>query len=51
MENLIWNLVLYALGVLALLTSYMAFSPMTRDLVVFLSRDQQITIFKNRRLL
>jgi hypothetical protein len=51
MESLIWNLVLYGVGVGALLTSYMAFSPMTRDMVVFLSRDAQITIFKNRRLL
>ncbi len=51
MATLIWNLVLYALGSLAFLTSYMAFSPVTRDMVVFLSRDQQITIFKYRKLL
>ncbi len=51
MLQLIANFLLYALGTGALLTSYLAFSPMTRDLVVFLSRDQQITIFKYRRLL
>lgn len=39
---------LYLLGTTALLWAYMAFSPMTRDLVAFLSRDAQITIFKHR---
>jgi hypothetical protein len=51
MDTLVWNFVLYAVGVGALLTSYLAFSPLTRDLVVFLSRDAQISIFKHRRLL
>ncbi len=51
MLQVIINLVLFAAGTGALLISYLAFSPMTRDLVVFLSRDQQITIFKYRRTL
>lgn len=42
------NLVLYLLGTAALLWAYMAFSPMTRDLVAFLSRDAQINIFRHR---
>jgi hypothetical protein len=46
-----FDFLLYIAGVGALLLSYLAFSPMTRDLVVFLSRDAQIAIFKRRRLL
>ena len=42
------NFVLYVVGAGALLHSYMAFSPMTRDMVAFLSRDAQINIFKHR---
>jgi hypothetical protein len=42
---------LYIVGTGALLVSYLAFSPVTRDLVVFLSRDAQITIFRYRRIL
>ncbi len=44
------NLVLYVVGTGALLHAYLAFSPMTRDLVAFLSRDAQIGIFKHRRI-
>lgn len=50
MQTFIWNLILFAVGVVAFIWAYLAFSPMTRDLVVFLSRDQQITIFKCRRI-
>lgn len=39
---------LYLAGTGALLWAYLAFSPMTRDLVAFLSRDAQISIFKHR---
>lgn len=46
-----FNIMLYVVGTGALLTSYLAFSPVTRDLVVFLSRDAQITIFRYRRVL
>ncbi len=48
--SFLFDLGLFLVGVGALLWAYLAFSPMTRDLVVFLSRDQQITIFKYRRL-
>ena len=48
--SMILNLVLYAIGAGALVWAYLAFSPMTRDLVVFLSRQAQITIFKYRRV-
>jgi hypothetical protein len=51
MWGIFLNLFIYMLGTGALLTSYLAFSPMTRDLVVFLSRDQQITIFRYRHWL
>ncbi|MGI9383163.1 MAG: DUF3179 domain-containing (seleno)protein [Methyloligellaceae bacterium] len=44
------NLVLFLVGAGALLHAYLAFSPMTRDLVAFLSRDAQINIFKHRRI-
>ena len=44
------NLALFVAGFGALIWAYLAFSPMTRDLVAFLSRDQQINIFKNRRI-
>jgi hypothetical protein len=50
MQTFIWNLILFVVGASAFIWAYLAFSPMTRDLVVFLSRDQQITIFKYRRL-
>lgn len=46
-----FNFMLYIAGTGALLTSYLAFSPVTRDMVVFLSRDAQITIFRYRRVL
>lgn len=46
--SFVLNLLLYVVGTAALLHSYMAFSPMTRDLVVFLSRDAQIGIFRHR---
>lgn len=42
------DLILFVVGVAALLNAYLAFSPMTRDLVAFLSRDAQINIFKHR---
>jgi len=42
------NIGLYFLGTASLLWAYMAFSPMTRDLVAFLSRDAQINIFRQR---
>lgn len=51
MNESILNLALYVLGTGALLTSYLAFSPVTRDLVMFLSRNAQIEIFKYRRVL
>ena len=50
MDTFLLNAVLYGLGVAALLTSYLAFSPATRDLVVFLSRTDQIVIFRYRRV-
>ncbi len=46
--SLLLNLLLFVVGVAALLHAYLAFSPMTRDLVAFLSRDAQINIFKHR---
>jgi hypothetical protein len=49
-ESLLLDFALYIVGTAALLHSYMAFSPMTRDLVAFLSRDAQINIFRFRRL-
>lgn len=48
--SVILNLILYGIGVGALVWAYLAFSPMTRDLVVFLSRDAQIGIFKYRHV-
>ena len=50
MQIFIWNLILFVVGASAFIWAYLAFSPMTRDLVVFLSRDQQIPIFKYRRV-
>lgn len=49
--GLAFEIALYVIGTGALLTSYLAFSPVTRDLVVFLSRDAQISIFRHRRAL
>jgi hypothetical protein len=40
MQIFIWNFVLFVVGASAFIWAYLAFSPMTRDLVVFLSRDQ-----------
>jgi hypothetical protein len=48
MQSWIVNLALYLAGTGAALWAYMAFSPMTRDLVAFLSRDAQIDIFRHR---
>lgn len=45
---MVLNFLLFAVGAAALLWAYLAFSPMTRDLVVFLSRDAQIAIFRRR---
>lgn len=50
MGQTVLNFLLFAAGAAALLWAYLAFSPMTRDLVVFLSRDAQIAIFRYRRL-
>lgn len=47
---LLLNLALLIAGLGALLWAYLAFSPMTRDLVAFLSRDQQINIFRYRKI-
>lgn len=44
------DIILFVIGTGALLWAYLAFSPMTRDLVVFLSRDAQIRIFKYRKV-
>ena len=49
-ETLLVDGLLFALGAGALLWAYLPFSPMTRDLVVFLSRDAQINLFKHRKL-
>ncbi len=49
MQTFFLNLALFLVGAGAFIWAYLAFSPMTRDLVVFLSRDQQITIFRFRR--
>ena len=46
--SFVLNLALYGLGTASLLHAYMAFSPMTRDMVAFLSRDAQIDIFRHR---
>ncbi len=46
--SFVLNLILFVVGATALLHAYMAFSPMTRDMVAFLSRDAQINIFKHR---
>lgn len=51
MDSWIWNALLYVIGTGAFLTSYLAFSPVTRDLVVFLSRNAEIQIFRYRKLL
>ncbi len=50
MQSLIINLVLYLAGTGSALWAYLAFSPMTRDLVAFLSRDAQIDIFRHRHI-
>ena len=42
---------LFSLGLGLLAISYLPFSPITRDLVVFLSRDAQIRIFQMRYVL
>ena len=42
------NILLFVAGAGALIWAYLAFSPMTRDLVVFLSRGAQINIFRYR---
>lgn len=47
---MVLNLLLLVVGGGAMLWAYLAFSPMTRDLVVFLSRDAQIGIFRHRRI-
>ncbi len=47
-QSLIINLALYLAGAGTALWAYLAFSPMTRDLVAFLSRDAQIAIFRHR---
>lgn len=47
-QSLIINLALYLAGAGAALWAYLAFSPMTRDMVAFLSRDAQIDIFRHR---
>ena len=44
------NLILFVAGFGALAWAYLAFSPMTRDIVAFLSREQQIRIFKYRKI-
>ena len=49
-ETVLLDIALYLVGTAALLHSYMAFSPMTRDMVAFLSRDTQINIFRYRRV-
>lgn len=49
-QQLIIDVPLFILGAGALLWAYLAFSPMTRDLVVFLSRDAQINIFRYRKV-
>lgn len=51
MEVFLTNAGLYGAGTGAFLLSYLAFSPVTRDLVVFLSRAAQITIFRYRHWL
>ena len=48
--SVIPNLILYGIGAGALVWAFLAFSPMTRDLVVFLSRDAQIGIFRYRHV-
>ena len=48
MQSWTINLVLYLAGTGAALWAYLPFSPMTRDLVAFLSRDAQIAIFRHR---
>lgn len=50
MIDLFINLALYAVGVGAILTIFLPFSPMTIDLVM-VSRAKQIAIYRNRRLL
>ena len=47
-SNWILDLSLFIIGTAALLHAYMSFSPMTRDMVAFLSRDAQIDIFRHR---
>ncbi len=49
-ESWLLDIALYLVGTAALLHAYMAFSPMTRDMVAFLSRDAQINIFRFRRI-
>ena len=49
-ETLLIDGFLLVIGAGALIWAYLPFSPMTRDLVVFLSREAQISLFKYRRL-
>ncbi len=50
--NSLWlDLGLYLVALVAFATSYLAFSPVTRDLVAFLSRNAQIRIFRHRHAL
>ena len=48
--SLFLDFALFAVGVGALVWLYLPFSPMTRDMVVFLSRDAQISLFRARYL-
>lgn len=50
MDTLFLNGLLYSLGVGTILVSYLAFSPVTRDMVMFLTRADQIAIFRYRRV-
>ena len=45
-----WDVILYAVGLLTILTIFLPFSPMTIDLLM-LPRAAQITIYRYRRLL
>ena len=48
--SFILDIALFVIGVGALVWLYLPFSPMTRDMVVFLSRDAQIKLFRYRWL-
>jgi hypothetical protein len=47
---MITDIILYGIGLIVLLTIYLPFSPMTID-IVNITRDAQISIHKNRRIL